>query len=102
MPLVLYHLKLLKFQTTISWVRNQNFVVNFLPKVIFYQGEILKYPRIAFFIRREKKDSYPFSICALEFVDKGYFFQIPLVSGEKYDNKKLELFERIFINIFGN
>lgn len=93
------------FKDTIDWI-NSELCPRVLPSVLVYRpNSILTHPRIAYFIRVQGNEDFPFAIGCLEFANQGYFFLIPFCQGEnlpKPDSKVYQKFKESFCKIVGN
>lgn len=86
------------FKDTISWITDNEYFLDSLPKVILYSNNLQSHPRIANFIRVSQKDNFPYAFSIVEFATIGYCYIIPLAKGES--NISLEQFF-YFQHMFG-
>lgn len=93
------------FKDTIDWI-NSELCPRLLPSVLVYTLDYtVTHPHIAYFIRTQDNEDFPFAIGCLEFAKQGYFFIIPFCHAENLPNQESKVynnFQKFFRTIFNN
>lgn len=93
------------FKNTIDWINSELRPRSLSPVLVYTPDSILEHPRIAYFIRTQDNEDFPFAIGCLEFANQGYFFLIPFCNSEnpyRPGSKVYHNFKRSFCKIFSN